>query len=298
MTQATGWRGSLSLAYRREQGRTVALDRHEGPLRVLKALYPEGPAVCHHVLLHPPGGVVGGDGLEINIALAADTHALLTTPGATRFYRSDGAWAVQQVRLQLQAGARCEWLPLETIAHSGCLARSQVQAELAPGAEMMGWDVLALGLPASKQGFDSGCFEQRIQVPGVWLDHGRIAAADTLLRGSPLGLAGHNVLATLWFAAGTALPVARRDGLLEAARQLLPAAGLHAGSRTAPHTDPHTEPEPNLHAGVTAAQPSVLVLRVLARRVEPALQLLAAVRAAWRGRAWGMAAAPPRIWQT
>ncbi len=280
MTTPTGWRGSLALTYAMADGRCVAHDRHEGPLRVLKALYPEGPAVCHHVLLHPPGGVVGGDELEIAVTAGPGTHVLLTTPGATRFYRSDGALALQQVRLQLLPGSRVEWLPLENIAHGGCLARSSLRAEVAPGAEMIGWEVLALGLPASSQGFDSGCFESRIEVPGVWLDHGRIGADDALLRQSPLGLAGHGVLATMWFAAGAALAGARRDTLLDAARDSLPDAGT------------------GLLAGVTAVQPSLLVLRVLSQRVEPALQLLGRVRAAWRGAAWDMAAAPPRIWST
>ncbi len=274
------WKARLTLQYTRDGERTTALDRHEGPLRVLRRLYPEGPGICHHVLVHPPGGVAGGDVLEIDAHLAAGTHALITTPGATRFYRSDGALAEQRATLRLDEGARLEWLPLEAIAHPGCRAGNSVWAELAPGAEMMGWDLLALGLPASGQAFDAGCFEQRLELPGVWLERGRIAAEDRALLESPLGWAGHTVLATLWWAAGTALDPPRRQALLEAARDVV--AG-HALAAT---------------AGVTAPQPPVLVLRVLAGRVEPAMQLLAQVRAAWRHVAWGLAAEPPRIWRT
>lgn len=274
------WIARLSLHYRRDGERTVAHDLHEGPLRVLQRLYPEGPAICHHVLLHPPGGVAGGDVLEVQALLEAGTHALVTTPGATRFYRSEGDLAEQRCSLHLARGARLEWLPMEAIAHPGCQALNHLCATLEPGAEMIGWDVLALGLPASRQPFDTGVFTQHLELPGVWLERARIAAADTLLRQSPLGWAGHGVLATAWLAAGTPWPGARRQQLMEVAHEAL--AG-HALSAT---------------AGVTAVQPSVLVLRVLAPGVEPAMDLLARVRAAWRQAAWQLPAEPPRIWRT
>ena len=282
-----GWRGQLALNYRRsdEAGlpRTVAHDRHEGPLRVLQPLYPEGPGICHHVLVHPPGGVVAGDELHISATLQAGAHALITTPGATRFYRSEGPTALQQTRLQLADGARLEWLPMETIVYSGCRAENRLRAELAPGAEMIGWDVLSLGLPAADQPFardTQGWYCQHLELPGVWLERGRIAAADHALLQGPLGWAGHTVLATLWFAAGAALDPVRRDTLLDAARD---AAGRHALAAT---------------AGATSPQSPIVVLRVLALHVEPAMQLLAQVRAVWRQAAWGLGAEPPRIWRT
>jgi urease accessory protein len=275
-----GWRGHLRLHYTRVGERTVGQDRHEGPLRVLRPLYPEGPGICHHVIVHPPGGVVGGDELRIDLRLEEGAHAVITTPGATRFYRSDGARAQQSATLVLAAGARLEWLPLEAIAHPGCEAANSARAELAPGAEMMGWDVLALGLPASGQPFDAGAYHQQLEMPGVWLERARIAGTDpALLHGAP-GWAGHGVLATLWFAAGTALAAAQRESLLEAARDALAAHALAAT------------------AGATSPQPQVVLLRVLAPRVEPALGLLAQVRALWRRQAWGLAAEPPRIWRT
>lgn len=277
---AAGWRGQLRLHYTRVGGRTVAQDRHQGPLRVLRPLYPEGPAVCHHVIVHPPGGVVAGDELHIDLRLEENTHAVLTTPGATRFYRSEGAGAVQRTSLSVAAGARLEWLPLETIAHSGCQAGASLCATLMPGAEMLGWDVLALGLPASGQPFAAGAYRQHIEVPGVWLERARIAADDFALLHGPLGWAGRPVLATLWFAAGMALAPARREALLEAARATLGADALVAT------------------AGATSPQAPVVVLRALAPQVEPALRLLAQVRAQWRQLAWGLAGEPPRIWRT
>ena len=272
------WLGRLRLDYTRDGERTIALDRHEGPLRVLRRLYPEGPGICHHVIVHPPGGVVGGDRLEVEANLAPDTHALVTTPGATRFYRSGGATAVQQATLTLAEGARLEWLPMETIAHRSCIAENRLTLTLAPGAEAMGWDLLALGLPAANEAFDHGSFLQEIRIPGVWLERGRVRGDDALLLDSPLGWAGNRALGTLWFAAGSAFGTARRDALLDAGREVIGSA-------------------PSL-AGITAPNDRVVVLRVLADRVESAMTLMRAVRGAWRGAAWALSAEPPRLWRT
>ncbi len=273
------WLGRLQLDYRLDdRGGTTALDRHEGPLRVLQRLYPEGPGVCHHVLVHPPGGIVGGDVLEIEATLAEGTHALITTPGATRFYRSSGALASQSLRARLAPGSRLEWLPLESIAYDGALAENRVSFELSPGAEMMGWDLLALGLPAADLAFARGSFIQHLELPGRWIERGRIDASDAVLLDSPLGLAGHRVLATMWFAAGEPLPNARRERLLDAARELCAGDACIAGS--------------------TSPEPGVVVLRALAHRVEPVLALLKRVRAAWRKQAWAMDGNAPRVWNT
>ena len=274
------WRGHLSLRYSRDGERTISHDRHEGPLRVLQRLYPEGPGICHHVLVHPPGGIVGGDELDIEARLAAGTHALITTPGATRFYRSNGAHAAQRAVLHVADGARLEWLPLESIAFSGCLAGNRVEFDLAPEGEAIGWDVLALGLPAAGEAFTAGAFSQHLELPGRWLERGRIAASDARLLDSPLGLDGQRVMATAWFARGAPLDDARRNRLLGAARDCA------AASLLAPR------------CGITSPHESVVVLRALAARVEPAMTLLQQVRAAWRRHAWGLEPNAPRIWQT
>ena len=279
-----GWPGTLSLDYRADHHngtqRTVAFDRHEGPLRILASLYPEAPTVCHNVLVHPPGGIVGGDSLSIDIKLVANTHALLTTPGATRFYRSAGEAATQTLTAHVAEGARLEWLPLETIAHSGCIGENSLRFDLAPGAEMIGWDVLALGLPASNDAFERGRYTQTISLPGLWLERALIDARDTRLLDSPLGWAGRRVLCTMWFAAGAPITPARRDSLLDSARELSAAHELHAT------------------AGATAAHAGVVALRVLAARVEPAMNLLTQVWARWREQAWALPACTPRVWRT
>jgi urease accessory protein len=274
------WHARLHLSYQHESERTVARFRHDGPLRILQSLYPEGDAVCHNVLVHPPGGLVGGDTLDIEIEGADGSHGLITTPGASRFYRSEGDLALQRTRIRLAAGARLEWLPLEAICYSGCRAQNRLSIEVEPGAELIGWDVTALGLPNAGQPFERGTYLQHIEVPGVWLERGRIDAADHRLLQSPIGLGGHRCMASLFFVAGSPVARARRDALLAHARSLLEASPL---AESAGATSPHAE---------------VVVLRVLAPVVEPAMQLLRQVWQAWRAELWRLPAATPRIWST
>lgn len=272
------WHASLALDYQLEAERSVLRFHHDGPLRILKSLYPEGAATCHNVLVHPPGGLVGGDTLEIDVTVGAGAHALITTPGATRFYRSAGEPAVQRTRLRLAPGARLEWLPLEAILYNGCLAQNHLSFELAAGAELMAWDVTALGLPHADQLFVRGRYTQHIELPGVWLERGVVDAADTRLLNSPLGLAGQHCMASLFFASGSAIERARRELALASARQVLQAHALQP------------------RAGATSANPQVLVLRVLAMDVESALDLLKKVWAAWRQTLWQRSAPKPRSW--
>ena len=272
------WHASLQLDYTLEGTRTVARHGHNGPLRILQSLYPEGDAVCHNVLVHPPGGLVGGDTLDISATVGPGAHGLVTTPGATRFYRSTGERALQRTHLTLAEGARLEWLPLEALCYNACNAENHLTLNLAPGAECMGWDVTALGLPHAGQPFETGRFVQHIEAPGLWLERGVIDAADHRLLESPLGLAGHRCMASLFFVVGTPLERARRDTALDAARAVMDAHALKAS------------------AGATSPNGQVLVVRALAPQVEPAMQLLQQVRAAWRAALWQLCAEPPRIW--
>ncbi len=274
------WHARLHLDYQQEAARTVARFRHDGPLRILQSLYPEGDAICHNVLVHPPGGLVGGDTLDIDIEAADGSHGLITTPGASRFYRSEGELALQRTRIRLAKGARLEWLPLEAICYSGCKAENRLSIEAEPGAEMIGWDVTALGLPNANQPFERGTYLQHIEVPGVWLERGRIDASDHRLLQSPLGFGGHRCIASLFFVSGSPATRARREALLAYARTLLEVHGLSDS------------------AGATSPHPEIVVLRVLAPVVEPAMQLLRQVWQAWRAELWQLPAASPRIWAT
>lgn len=272
------WHASLKLDYTRETERCVARYLHDGPLRILQSLYPEGDSVCHNVLVHPPGGLVGGDTLDMHVTVGAGAHGLVTTPGATRFYRSEAGLATQQVHARVEAGARLEWLPLEAIAYNQCDALNRAVFDLAPGAEMMTWDITALGLPAADLPFVQGTFRQHLEVSGAWLERATLSATDTLLMNSPLGLAGHRCMGMLVFAAGSAIASERTERALACARDLLEASPLR------------------LQAGATSPHPQILVVRVLSPITEPTVALLRQVWAAWRDCLWQLPGTLPRLW--
>ena len=272
------WQANLDLAYARHGERVVAHHQHSGPLRILQSLYPEGDGICHNVLVHPPGGLVGGDTLDITVSAESGSHGLITTPGATRFYRSEGPQALQYTRVHLQTGSRLEWLPLEALCYNQCQAENRLVMQLEPDAELLGWDVTALGLPNAGLPFVQGRFGQHIEVPGVWLERGLVDASDLRLMDSAAGLAGARCMASLFFVSGSAIERKRKQQALDTARELI---ANHALAAT---------------AGATSPNPQVLVVRVLAPVVEPAMQLLRSVRSAWRQELWHLADCSPRIW--
>ncbi|MGU3627260.1 urease accessory protein UreD [Comamonas testosteroni] len=272
------WHAQLALNYSLQAGKTSVHFTHDGPLRILKSLYPEGPAICHNVLVHPPGGLVGGDVLDIDVHVAEGAHALVTTPGATRFYKSNGKQAMQRTRLRLDPGARLEWLPLEAIAYNACDAVNHLEFELAEDAQLLTWDVTALGLPLAAQPYESGRFEQHIEWPGRFLERGVVNAQDELLLNGDLGLAGHRCLASLILACGSPIARHRREALLEGTQGLL------------------EEAAPAVLSGVTAPNENMLILRSASPVVEPVMMLWKTVWSFWRKELWGLQGGTPRIW--
>jgi urease accessory protein len=156
IASGTGWQASLNLSFANRFNKTLLVQRkHSGPLTVQRPFYPEGD-VCHVYLLHPPGGIVGGDELTINIDAAESSHALITTPAAGKFYRSDGLCAKQIIKLTIGKEALLEWLPQENIIYEGAHVKSTIQVDLACKGRFMGWEIISLGRPASGEKFDYG----------------------------------------------------------------------------------------------------------------------------------------------
>jgi urease accessory protein len=159
------WHAMLRLRYRRENARTFLSERaHVGPLVVQKSLYPEGNAVCQSVIVHPPGGIAGGDSLSIDIGVDEGAHAQFTTPGAAKWYRSSAMTARQSVSLDVADDAVLEWLPQEAIVFSGAMAEMETSIRLAPSAVYIGWDIVCLGRTASGERLDAGEVRQRLSV--------------------------------------------------------------------------------------------------------------------------------------
>lgn len=271
----SGWDASLELAYERRGERTVLARRaHRGPLRVQRDLYPEGPSPCHTLVVHPPGGVAGGDRLALSARLDADAHALLTTPGAGKWYRGHGRWASQALRFTVEDGAALEWLPQETIAFDGALAELSCRVELAPQASYLGWEVLCLGRQASGERFVSGELRLGTELwrgeACLYRERGRLRGGDALLT-SLVGLGGASVCATL-------VAVSPR----------LPALSL---------AELRAVDERGGRAGVTRL-PHVLVARWLGDSSERARHYLTSLWSLLRPALLARPATSPRIWAT
>lgn len=197
----TGWAAELRLGFRARDRKTLLAERlHRGPLRVQRPFYPEGPGVCHAYLLHPPGGVVGGDELRIRVGVAAGAHALVTTPAAGKFYRSAARAGRLDQHLEVAADATLEWLPQETIAYAGTRAEMITRVEVAPGGRFIGWEALCLGRPVGGAPFATGTLQQRFEIlrggRPLWLERSRYEGGSPALSAA-WGLQGHAVTATL-----------------------------------------------------------------------------------------------------
>jgi urease accessory protein len=195
------WRATLALGFTDDRGTTRLVDRsHFGPLRVQKPLYPEHPSVCHAIVVHPPGGVVGGDQLVIAANIGADAHAFVTTPGAAKWYRANGHVSRQALKLQVGAGASLEWLPQETIFFNGADVSLDTEVNMEADASFITADILCFGRTASGERFDHGRVAQRMQVRRggklVWFEQGALCGGDAGMTG-PHGLNGRTVCATL-----------------------------------------------------------------------------------------------------
>jgi urease accessory protein len=277
------WAAGLSLGFEaRHEGEEKTVTRlvrrkHHGPLRVQRPFYPEGRHGCCHVyLLHPPGGLVSGDELRIEAGVGEGAHVLLTTPAAAKLYKADShgvAWG-QHTRLQVAKNGILEYLPQETLAFDGSRGEQTTTIELETGAKCIGWEILALGRPASKLPFVSGHLEQRFRLlmdgRPLWLERQPMDPAHPRFKGH-WGQGGATVQATLWV-----VGLEDEAAAIEELRETLPAS----------------------HRWAVTRRRGVVLLRYLGQERNEAWALCQQAWELLRPLLTGKAAIVPRIWLT
>jgi urease accessory protein len=269
------WRAELELGFERRGTRTaLAARRHDGPLVVQKPFYPEGEEVCHAIVVHPPGGIAGGDELEVSANVGAGGRALLTTPGAGKWYRSAGPWARQRLVFEARDGACLEWLPQESIVFDGALAELTTDIRLHGDARYFGWEVLCFGRTGSGERFARGECRLRTELRRdgrlLWLEQARIEAGGLRMT-SDAGLAGRPVCGTFAVSAPEIT-----DEAIVACRERAPASGEAAVTRLA----------------------GVLLARYRGDSSESARRYFAEIWSLLRPLLAGRGAVEPRIWRT
>jgi urease accessory protein len=276
-----GWQAALDLGFAAERGSTwLARRAHRGPLVVQRPFLPEGPGVCHVYVLHPPGGLVGGDELTIDVEVAADAHALVTTPAAGKVYRTNGETARQVQRLRVADGGTLEWLPQEAIVYDGARAALQTRVDLGRGARFIGIDAVCFGLPARGALFTRGSCRQAFELfregRPLLIERGRYDA-DGPVGAARWGLGGAHVLAFL-----IAAPAPAAEAV-DAVRALAASASAEGG---------------DLAAATVVGDGDALVARYLGRSAERARSFLHDAWRLLRPALLGRPAVPPRVWAT
>jgi urease accessory protein len=270
-----GWQGDIELCFTSRGDQTVlSRNRHRGPLQVQKALYPEGRETCHIAILHPPGGVAAGDSLCVSASLEDRSRALLTTPGATKWYRSEGARAHQQVQVSLQGDAVLEWLPRENILFDGSNIAIDLDVDMSLHAKYFGWDIFSFGRRASGESWRRGNFRVRTSIRRagrlLWSEVANIDAQSGFAN-SLVGLAGFTVCGT-FVVAGCDIAAT----LLSICRDVRPTLAKSM-------------------MGITQV-PGVLIARYLGDSTEEAFQWFTSLWAVLRQALLGRVACPPRVW--
>ncbi len=273
------WQAHLRLGFSDHCGTTRLVERlHTGPLRVQKALYPEGKQNCHAIIVHPPGGVVGGDELNIDVQVGTGAHVVITTPGAAKWYKANGRISKQTVAIQVDAYASMEWLPQETIFFDAAHVQLTHAISLEKEARYIACDILCFGRGASGERFNTGKITQRTTIRSegklIWFEQGALAGGSAAMS-SHLGLNGNTVCATL-IAVGKAVPASIIDALRQEASVVMDGAGSF---------------------GVTQIK-SVIVVRYLGNASEMARKLMLLAWRFLRPKVIGHEAVELRIWNT
>lgn len=274
------WVAHLILRFAHQQSRTfLAFKKHQGPLVLQKSLHPEGPEICHGVVVHPPGGVAGGDALTLEVSLEPKSHTLLTTPGAGKWYKANGQLASQHLAYSLAEDACFEWLPQENILFDGAQVNFSARIDLAEGAKYVAWDIICFGRQAQQERWKTGHMHQNLSIYRqdklIWRELSKINPNSRCMQ-SIVGLGASPVSASFIVVAGV-VPAE----IIEACKALQPNVALDLQAKY----------------GVTAL-PEVFSARYVGQSAQSAKQYfeqLWQILRPWYG---GREAVRPRIWNT
>ena len=195
------WHGKLNLVYRERQNKTILIkSQNQAPLKIQRPFYPEGESVCHSVILHTAGGIVGGDKLSSNFHLQSQAKALITTAAANKIYRSNGLQARQNIEIKIDNHACLEWLPQETIVFNGANYQQDIRIELAKEANFISWEITRFGRTARVEKFVRGEWRSHIEIwrenKPLWIDRQYLPGSEEIFH-SPHALAGKPIVGAL-----------------------------------------------------------------------------------------------------
>ena len=204
------WTGELELEFAQKNLATQLTHSYAvAPLKIQRSLYPEGEEICHCILLHTAGGLVGGDRLSTKIHLQPNTQALLTTAAASKIYRSNGKESIQNTHIRIEKGASLEWFPQETIAFAEAQHRQTTRIELAPSATCTLWEIVRFGRTARGEKFLGGNWRSHTEIwrdeMPLWIDRQHLnGQLETLESANTLN--GYAIAASFIFVGATVEP--------------------------------------------------------------------------------------------
>ena len=316
-----GWGARLVFCVGLQRGRSVLRSlSHEGPVRLQKLLWPEGPSPAHAILLHPPGAMAGGDRLELRVRAEEGSGLVITTPGAGKWYRSRAS-ATQHLHFEVEDGACIEWMPQETLVHDGARMLARTSWELASGARAAALDVLVFGRRQSGErcaelDLSLGC-SVRIGGHLVYLDplvlrgSAALPSIATQLEGAAV-MGSCHVSGLLWayapefraYPGGTSAPgYGESPGGTSALGQLASSGGaaevvaLQESLETIFATLESHSAE-HLHVGASCLPSGLVVVRAVGSDTETVRQRLQQAWSLLRPLVRARAAVVPRIWST
>ncbi len=168
-------RGRVALSVAAVDGvtRRVAV-QEEGSLRVR---FP-GPfaAALEAVIVNTAGGVAGGDQLDLDFKVGPGARLIVGSVAAEKVYRSEGAAASVNVRLDVAPGAALSWLPQELIFFNEARLRRRIDVELAGDASVLIGEAVIFGRSAMGEQVSAGQFFDRWRLRR----DGRLLFADGL----------------------------------------------------------------------------------------------------------------------